>query len=161
MRQLEVGVYPHWHNVDSIKADVKEMWKVIHKRYEHIRNKKSIAHLRTDEHERRKEEKRVYLQRKKVRDKSRCGKRQGSGFLLMEWSQDIQRQTVVMLEFVCPILARECWYKRQKRRAGTSSTPIWHLWHCTSPINLYSSIYAFNHNWAHNSTLRAVHSYCM
>ena len=39
---------------------------MIHKRYEHVRNKKSIAHLHTDEHERRKEEKRVDLQRKKL-----------------------------------------------------------------------------------------------
>jgi len=74
VRQVEVGRYPSGHNKESIYDTVQEMRRVVHKRYEHIRNKKSIAHLHTEEHMRRKEEKRVDLMRKNDRDKSRRGK---------------------------------------------------------------------------------------
>mmetsp|Transcript_23372 Transcript_23372/g.34356 ORF Transcript_23372/g.34356 Transcript_23372/m.34356 type:complete len:212 (-) Transcript_23372:70-705(-) len=58
-------------DVATIMPTIEHMRQVIHKRYEHNRKGQSVAHLHTDEHERRKEEKRSDLLKKKSREKSR------------------------------------------------------------------------------------------
>lgn len=65
---------PPGHNIDSIKDTVERMRSIVHERYAHDKWGKSIAHLHTEEHERRKEDKRADLAKKKGR---RDGRKRG------------------------------------------------------------------------------------
>ena len=71
VRQAQLEVVPYGQDMDSIKDTVDRMRMVIHQRYNHVNKKKTLAHLCTEEHDRRKEEKRVDLEKKKRRNMRR------------------------------------------------------------------------------------------
>jgi hypothetical protein len=58
-----------------IEATVDEMRRVIHERYDHVRKGQSIASLHTDEHAKRKEEKRIEKLKQQKRDRGLARKR--------------------------------------------------------------------------------------
>ena len=59
------------HDLESVNDTVKTMRELIHSRYQYARNKKSKASLMTNEHDRRKEEKRADQDKKKRRNRGK------------------------------------------------------------------------------------------